>query len=59
MLGVCFRHNVIVRVLSRTFLLFVIINIVMDFFLSGVDLIGHIGGLFGGFSLHLLLVLPC
>ena len=30
-------------------MLFIIINIVMDFFLLGVDLVGHIGGLFGGF----------
>lgn len=58
MLGVCFRHNVIVRVLSRTFLLFVIINIVMDFFLSGVDLIGHIGGLFGGFFIAFIVGAP-
>nr|WP_225358567.1 rhomboid family intramembrane serine protease [Limosilactobacillus reuteri] len=32
MLDVCFHRNIVVRVLSRTFLLFVIINIVMDFF---------------------------
>ena len=58
MLGVCFRHNIIVRVLSRTFLLFVIINIVMDFFLSGVDLVGHIGGLFGGFFIAFMVGAP-
>lgn len=58
MLGVCFHHNVIVRVLSRTFLLFVIINIVMDFFLSGVDLVGHIGGLFGGFFIAFIVGAP-
>ena len=58
MLGVCFRHNVIVCVLSRTFLLFVIINIVMGFFLSGVDLIGHIGGLFGGFFIAFIVGAP-
>lgn len=58
MLGVCFRHNIIVRVLSHTFLLFVIINIVMDFFLSGVDLVGHIGGLFGGFFIAFIVGAP-
>ncbi len=58
MLGVCFHHNVIVRVLSRTFLLFVIINIVMDFFLSGIDLVGHIGGLFGGFFIAFIVGAP-
>lgn len=58
MLGVNFWHNVIIRVLSRTFLLFVVINIVLDTFLSGVDLAGHIGGLFGGFLIAFVLGAP-
>ena len=58
MLGVCFHHNVIVRVLSRTFFLFVIINIVMDIFLSGIDLAGHVGGLFGGFLIAFVVGAP-
>ncbi|MBC8744522.1 rhomboid family intramembrane serine protease [Lactobacillus sp. Marseille-P7033] len=58
MLGVCFHHNVIVRVLSRTFLLFVVLNIVMDIFISGVDLAGHIGGLFGGFFIAFVVGAP-
>lgn len=58
MLGVCFHHNVIVRVLSRTFFLFVIINIVMDIFLSGIDLAGHVGGLFGGFFIAFVVGAP-
>ncbi|MBB1080127.1 rhomboid family intramembrane serine protease [Limosilactobacillus sp. STM2_1] len=58
MLGVCFHHNVIVRVLSRTFFLFIIINIVMDIFLSGIDLVGHIGGLFGGFFIAFVVGAP-
>lgn len=39
-------------------MLFVIINIVMDFFLSGVDLVGHIGGLFGGFFIAFIVGAP-
>lgn len=58
MLGICFHQNVIVRILSRTFLLFIVINIVMDIFVSGVDLAGHIGGLFGGFFIAFVVGAP-
>lgn len=39
-------------------MLFIIINIVMDFFLSEVDLVGHIGGLFGGFFIVFIVGAP-
>lgn len=58
MLGICFHENVIVRVLSRTFLIFIIINIVLDIFISGVDLAGHLGGLFGGFFVAFIVGAP-
>ncbi len=58
MLGICFHKNVVVRVLSRTFLFFIVINIVMDAFISGIDLVGHVGGLFGGFFMAAVVGAP-
>lgn len=58
MLGLSFPHNVVVRVLSRTFLAFIVINIIIDCFSSDIDLVGHIGGLLGGFLMAFVLGAP-
>lgn len=49
MLGLSFRENQALRMLSRQFLILVVINIVTDLMVPGIDLAGHIGGLLGGF----------
>lgn len=49
MLGMSFRENQAIRILSRQFLILVVLNIVTDLMVPGIDLAGHIGGLLGGF----------
>lgn len=49
MLGVTFRENQAIRILGRQFLILVVLNIVTDLFVPGIDLAGHLGGLIGGF----------
>lgn len=49
MLGDAFRDNPMVRQLAQQFMLLAAINLVMNLFMSGVDLPGHIGGIVGGF----------
>lgn len=58
MLGESFHDNELIQDLSRQFLVLVGINIVMDFFLPGVDLAGHIGGLLGGFLISYVVGAP-
>lgn len=49
MLGESFRNNQALRLLSRQFLILVVLNIVTDLLVPGIDLAGHLGGLIGGF----------
>lgn len=49
MLGESFRDNQAIRMLSRQFLILVVLNIGTDLLVPGIDLPGHIGGLIGGF----------
>ncbi len=35
--------------MAKTFMLFIVLNIVTDIFVSGVDIAGHLAGLAGGF----------
>ncbi|GAY72878.1 GlpG protein [Lentilactobacillus kosonis] len=49
MLGESFQDNPMIVSLARTFLLFIVLNIAMDLFVSGIDIAGHIGGLVAGF----------
>ncbi|MBB1063718.1 rhomboid family intramembrane serine protease [Limosilactobacillus fastidiosus] len=58
MLGESFRDNSLIHDLSRQFLILVGINIVMDLFLPGIDLAGHLGGLFGGFLVSYVVGAP-
>lgn len=51
MLGESFRNNPYIRLMSRQFLMFVVINLAFDLFSPGIDIYGHIGGLVGGFLL--------
>lgn len=58
MLGESFSENQIIRALARNFLLFVVLNIVTDLFISGIDIYGHLGGLIGGFLLGYIVGVP-
>ena len=49
MLGDAFRDNPMVRQLAQQFMLLAVINLVMNLFMAGIDLPGHIGGIVGGF----------
>ncbi|MGM9892280.1 rhomboid family intramembrane serine protease [Limosilactobacillus sp.] len=58
MLGLSFRDNQAIRILSRQFLILVVLNIVTDLMVPGIDLAGHIGGLFGGFLAAYMVAAP-
>jgi rhomboid protease GluP len=58
MLGESYRNNAYIRLLSRQFLLFVVLNLVFDLFSPGIDIYGHIGGLLGGFLLAYVVGAP-
>lgn len=58
MLGESFHDNGLIHDLSRQFLILVGINIVMDLFLPGIDLAGHVGGLLGGFLVSYVVGAP-
>lgn len=58
MLGESFHDNELIQQISRQFLILVGINIVMDLFLPGVDLAGHVGGLLGGFLVSYIIAAP-
>ncbi|PWG01001.1 rhomboid family intramembrane serine protease [Levilactobacillus bambusae] len=49
MLGESFWENAYIRQMTKTFLLFIGMNLVTDIFIPGVDLMGHLGGLTAGF----------
>ena len=58
MLGESFSNNQVIRSLARNFLLFIVLNIVSDVFVSGIDIYGHLGGLVGGFLLGYIVGVP-
>lgn len=58
MLGESYRNNFAIRQLSRQFLVLVVLNIVIDLFTPGIDLAGHLGGLFGGFLVSYVVGAP-
>lgn len=49
MLGESFSKNPVIVSMAKTFMLFIVLNIVTDIFVSGVDIAGHLAGLAGGF----------
>lgn len=44
-----FRENTALRAVGQQFGLFILLNLVFDVMMPGVDLAGHVGGLLGGF----------
>lgn len=58
MLGESFMNNPYIRLMARQFMIFIVMNLVFDIFLSGVDIYGHIGGLLGGFLIAYVVGAP-
>ncbi|MDD6432094.1 MAG: rhomboid family intramembrane serine protease [Lactobacillaceae bacterium] len=58
MLGESFRDNLAIRQLSRQFLILVLLNVGTDLLVPGIDLAGHIGGLFAGFLMAYVVAAP-
>ena len=57
-LAVIYRENHFMSELGRTFAALIILNLVLDLTMAGVDIWGHIGGALGGFLLGTALGLP-
>ena len=49
MLGESFRQNQYIRMISRQFLVLIVLNLGFDLFAGGIDIWGHLGGLLAGF----------
>lgn len=54
-LAVVNRNNPYMSALGKQFTSLIVLNIVMDVFLSGIDIWGHIGGAIGGFLLTIII----
>lgn len=57
-LALVYRENHFLSELGKSFLALIIINLLLDFTMTGVDIWGHIGGAAGGFLLGIALGLP-
>lgn len=53
-----FRDDPQITALAKQFILLAGLNLVMDLFMSGVDIWGHIGGFVGGFLIATVLGVP-
>lgn len=58
MLGESFWENPYIRQMTKTFLLFIAMNLVFGFLSTGIDLAGHIGGLIIGFLAGYIVGVP-
>ena len=57
-LGVIYRENRFLRELGKSFLGLIVVNLLMDLTMSGIDIWGHIGGALGGLLLGYAFGLP-
>lgn len=58
MLGESFWENPYIRQMTKTFALFIVLNLGFDLLSPGIDLSGHIGGLVAGFLIGYVVALP-
>lgn len=58
MLGESFWENPYIRQMTKTFLLFIVLNLVFGLFSVGTDIQGHIGGLVVGFLTGYIVGVP-
>lgn len=57
-LGKMFPYHPMIRQMSQNMKLLIILNLVMNLFDSGVDILGHLGGAIGGLLLMIALGVP-
>ncbi|WP_246013790.1 rhomboid family intramembrane serine protease [Companilactobacillus suantsaicola] len=57
-LAMIYRENRFLTELGKSFLGLIVINLLMDLTMSGIDIWGHLGGAVGGFLLAYALSLP-
>ena len=57
-LGKMFKYHPMIRHMSQNMTLLIILNLVMNLFDSGVDILGHLGGAIGGILLMIALGVP-
>ena len=57
-LGKMFPYHPMIRHMSQNMRLLIILNLVMNLFDSGVDILGHLGGAIGGILLMIVLGVP-
>ncbi|KRK79952.1 membrane-associated serine protease [Companilactobacillus nodensis DSM 19682 = JCM 14932 = NBRC 107160] len=57
-LAVIYKENRFLAELGKSFLGLIVINLILDLTMSGIDIWGHIGGAIGGFLVGLALGLP-
>ncbi len=58
MLGESFWENPYIRQMTKTFLMFTVLNLAFDLFSPGTDIFGHIGGLVIGFLMAYVVGVP-
>ncbi|APX72560.1 rhomboid family intramembrane serine protease [Companilactobacillus allii] len=57
-LSVIYKENQFLSELGKSFLGLIVINLLLDLTMSGIDIWGHLGGAVGGFLIGLALGLP-
>ncbi|MEJ6400534.1 rhomboid family intramembrane serine protease [Nicoliella sp. Es01] len=58
MIGETFWENPYVKQMTKSFVLFIILNLAFDLFSANIDIAGHLGGLVGGFLSAYFVGLP-
>ncbi|GLB46782.1 rhomboid family intramembrane serine protease [Philodulcilactobacillus myokoensis] len=58
MLGESFNGNQEIRRLSKSFIIFIVMNLLLDLITPNVDIAGHIGGLISGFLIAYIVSVP-
>lgn len=57
-LGKIYKYHPMIRHMSQNMTLLIILNLIMNLFDSGVDILGHLGGAIGGVLLMIVLGVP-
>lgn len=57
-LGKIYRYHPMIQHMSQSMTLLIILNLVMNLFDSGVDILGHLGGAIGGVLLMIVVSVP-
>lgn len=57
-LGRVYPQHPMIQLMSQRMLTLIILNLVMNLFSSGIDILGHVGGALGGFLLGFVISIP-